>query len=114
MIDGDERRAFRLLACRELLEAHPESVRIREQVEGLEAAMTNQPGIAVSFCRTIIETTCKTILMDRGATVDSAWEGPKLLKEALKYFDLGQTGAGPTDPRLTDSVEKLIRGLNSL
>ena len=58
-----------LPACRELLASHPGSIHIRDQVEALEAALPDNPGIAVSFCRTIIETTCKTILTDRGRTL---------------------------------------------
>src|ERR1700682_3531342 len=33
---------------------HPESLRIREQVEALEEAMPDRPGVVVSFCRTIV------------------------------------------------------------
>ncbi|MCF8107847.1 MAG: hypothetical protein K9J81_02535 [Desulfohalobiaceae bacterium] len=40
-------------------------MRIQEQVEALQEAMPDHPGVVVSFCRTIIETNCKTILMDR-------------------------------------------------
>jgi X-X-X-Leu-X-X-Gly heptad repeat protein len=105
---------FRLVACRELLEAHPQSVRIKEQVEGLEAAMPNQPGVAVSFCRTIIETTCKTILNDRGAIVETAWEAPKLVSEVLKHLDLSQDDAGTSDPKLANSTNKLARGVSQL
>lgn len=68
---------FLLPACHELLDAHP--LRIREQVEALEEAMPDRPGVVVSFCRTIIETTCKTILTDRGVVVEAAWEAPKLV-----------------------------------
>ena len=80
---------FQLAACRELLETHPESLRIREQVEALEEAMPDRPGVVVSFCRTIIETTCKTILTDRNVPVDSGWEASKLVGEAMKYLNLG-------------------------
>ncbi len=85
---------FQLAACRELLEAHPESLRIREQVEALEEAMPDRPGVVVSFCRTIIETTCKTILTDRKVPVDSGWEAPKLVAEAMKYLNLGPSEDG--------------------
>ncbi len=101
-----------LPACRELLESHPESLRIREQVEALEEALPEKPGVVVSFCRTIIETTCKTILTDRKAIVDSSWEAPKLLSEALKYVNLGQPDN--SDPKLKDGAQKLVRGLNSI
>lgn len=101
-----------LPACRELLESHPESLRIREQVEALEEALPQRPGVVVSFCRAIIETTCKTILADHSITIDSSWEAPKLLSEALKYSNLGQPDS--SDTKLKEGAEKLVRGLNSI
>jgi hypothetical protein len=103
-----------LPACRELLEAHPDSLRIREQVEALEDAMPDKPGIAVSFCRTIIETTCKTVLTDRGVYFDTAWEAPKLVSEAMKYVNLGPRNDGSIDGTLKDGTESLVRGLNQI
>lgn len=103
-----------LPACRELLDSHPESLRIREQVEALEEAMPDRPGVVVSFCRTIIETTCKTILTDRGVAVDSAWEAPKLVSEALRYVNLGPRDDGGVDAKLRSGAESLVRGLNQI
>lgn len=111
---ADESYAFQLTACRELMESHPESVRIREQVEALEDALPNQPGVAVSFCRTLIETTCKTILLDRGQTPDDGWEAPRLVSETTKFLHLGIHDDGHTDPKLKSSAEKLVRGVNSI
>lgn len=105
---------FELTACRELMNNHPESLRIREQVEALEDAMPDKPGVVVSFCRTIIETTCKTILTDRGVSYESGWEAPKLISETTKYLHLGQHEDGNVDPRLRDGAEKLVRGVNSI
>ena len=104
----------RLEACHELLDAYPESLRIREQVEALEEAMPSRPGVVVSFCRTIIETTCKTILADRGITVNSAWEAPKLAAESVKYLNLGLSGEGEVDPRLRSGADSLVRGLSQI
>jgi hypothetical protein len=107
--------SFSLLpACRELLDSHPESLRIREQVEALEEAMPDRPGVVVSFCRTIIETTCKTILVDRGVTVDSGWEAPKLVKETLRYVNLGPRDDGGIDSRLRSGADSLFQGLNQI
>lgn len=105
---------FQLAACRELLEAHPKSLRIREQVEVIEGAMPERPGQVVSFCRNIIETTCKTILNDRNATVDDAWEAPKLVSEAMKYLNLGPSEDGGVDNKLRSGAESLVRGLNQI
>ena len=105
---------FRLIACRELLESHPESLRIKEQVEALEDALPDRPGVAVSFCRTLIETTCKTILVDRGQKPDDSWEAPKLLSETTKFLHLGIHDSGHTDTTLKGGAEKLLRGVNSI
>jgi len=110
-----DRNAVPLLtACHELLESHPDSLRIREQVEALEEAMPDRPGVVVSFCRTIIETTCTTILGDRGVMVDSAWEAPKLVSETLKYVNLGPRDDGGVDAKLRNGAESLIRGLHQI
>lgn len=113
MASDEVRGPFQLIACRDMLEAHPASPRIREQVEALEEAMPDRPGVVVSFCRTIIETTCKTILIDRGAAVDSGWNAAKLVSESLKYLHLGQQD-GSADGRLRSGAEKLVRGLNNV
>lgn len=105
---------FRLVACRELMDSHPESLVIRQQVEALEDALPDKPGVAVSFCRTLIETTCKTILIDRGQVPDGAWEAPKLIAETTKFLHLGIHDNGITDPTLKSGAEKLVRGVNSI
>lgn len=111
---ADEAYVFRLTACRELMERHPESIVIRQQVEALEEAMPDRPAIAVSFCRTLIETTCKTILIDRGQSPDDAWEAPKLVAETTKFLHLGIHDDGHTDATLKSGAEKLVRGINSI
>lgn len=111
---NDFSTGFRLIACRELMDTHPESLRIREQVEALEEALPNRPGVAVSFCRTLIETTCKTILIDRGQAPDESWEAAKLLSETTKFLHLGIDDGGQPDPALRSGAEKLLRGVNSI
>ena len=111
---ADEACEFRLTACRELMDSHPESLVIRQQVEALEEALPDKPGIAVSFCRTLIETTCKTILVDRGQTPDDAWEAARLISETTKFLHLGIHDDGHTDATLRSGAEKLVRGVNSI
>lgn len=109
-----EAMPFRLIACRELMENHPDSLVIRQQVEALEEALPDRPGVAVSFCRTLIETTCKTILTDRGQIPNDAWEAPKLISETTKYLHLGIHDNGVTDSVLKNGAEKLVRGVESI
>lgn len=111
---ADETYQFRLTACRELMDSHPQSLVIRQQVEALEDALPDKPGIAVSFCRTLIETTCKTILIDRGQTPNDAWEAPRLIAETTKFLHLGIHDDGLADSDLREGAEKLVRGVNSI
>jgi hypothetical protein len=111
---ADNTGTFLLPACHELLDSHPGSLRIREQVEALEEAMPDRPGVVVSFCRTIMETTCKTILTDRGVAVDSKWEAPKLISETLRYVNLGPRDEGGVDAKLRSGSDSLVRGLNQI
>jgi hypothetical protein len=114
MASNPANTSFQLAACRELLDAHPKSLRIREQVEALEEAMPDRPGVVVSFCRTIIETTCKTILTDRAVPVDAAWEAPKLVSESMKYLNLGPSEDGGVDAKLRSGTKSLVRGMNQI
>jgi hypothetical protein len=114
MADNTVNSPYLLPACHELVDSHPDSLRIREQVEALEDAMPDRPGVVVSFCRTIIETTCKTILTDHGAPVDSVWEAPKLVSETLRYLNLGPRDDGGVDAKLRNGAESLVRGLNQI
>jgi len=114
MADDVYPQSFELSACRELLDAYPESLRIREQVEALEEAMPDRPGVVVSFCRTIIETTCKTILTDRSVQLKSSWEAPKLIAEALKNLNLAPSKDGGVDAKLRSGAESLVRGMNQI
>jgi Abortive infection C-terminus len=109
-----EAYSFQLSACRELMESHPESLVIRQQVEALEDAMPDKPGIAISFCRTLIETTCKTILSERGKTFDNAWKADKLWLETKDCLNLGQHHDGQLDRRLHNATEKIVSGFNSI
>lgn len=114
MADSATSMPVLLPACRELLDSYPESLRIREQVEALEEAMPDRPGVAVSFCKTIIETTCKTILTDRGIAADATWETPKLISETLRYVNLGPRDDASVDVQLRKGAESLVRGLNQI
>jgi hypothetical protein len=114
MANNPATSSFLLPACHELLDAHPESLRIREQVEALEEAMPDRPGVVVSFCRTIIETTCKTILTDRGVPVDTAWEAPRLVSESMRYLNLAPREDGGIDAKLRGGAESLVRGLHQI
>ncbi len=55
---------------------------IREQVEAIERAVDNNPGLAFDLAKTLIESTCKTVLAERGVDFDTRDDLPKLFKAA--------------------------------
>lgn len=114
MADNPTSTPALLAACRELLDSHPESLRIREQVEALEEAMPDRPGVVISFCGAIIETTCKTILTDKGISIDPNWKKPKLLKETLRYLNIGDRPGAGTDSRLRDASGMVVSGIEQI
>ena len=42
---------------------------IKQQVEAIESAIGENPGLAVDLAYTLVDTSCKTILRDRGHNV---------------------------------------------
>ena len=53
---------------------------IEEQVKAIEQAVTENPGLALDLARTLIESTCKTILRERAISFASDDDLPKLFK----------------------------------
>lgn len=79
---------FTLPGCREVLERMGNPPYIAHAIQLLEEAVYRAPNSTFDLAKALIESTCKTILVDRGLTVDIAWELPRLLKETLSAIPL--------------------------
>lgn len=117
----DEVYQFRLTACRELMDSHPESLRIREQVEVIEASYPDKPGTMVAFCKNIIETTCKTILVDRGISYDPNIKFTELASLTRKAIGLEKPNPGNEEETIrknigliTGGIGQIVEGLGNL
>jgi len=55
-------------------------VHIEEQVKALERAVVENTGLAFDLARTLIESTCRTIITERGGKFDKDDDLPKLFK----------------------------------
>ena len=62
-------RRFELRSCRQLFELYPSSVSLRSAVAVVEQAVHENPGLAFTHCRGLLETACVTILADRGVEI---------------------------------------------
>ena len=118
---ADEAHTFRLTACRELMARHPGSLRIKQQVNAIEASFPNDPGTMVVFCRSIIETTCKTILTDRSIEIESDPKFSNLLTRTRQVLGLEKPRPGDANETIrknlgmvTGGIGQIVEGLGNL
>ena len=105
-------RPFELASCRQLFEQYPASTSLRPAVEVIEQTIQDEPGIAFTHCRGLLETVCVTILADRGIEILPNAKPNWLMSQAIKTLQL--TALNPDDKEAEHGVASIQRGLNSL
>ena len=105
-------RPFELHSCRQLFERYPASTSLRPAVEVIERTVHDEPGIAFTHCRGLLETVCVTILADRGKEVPPNSQPNWLMTQAINTLQL--TALDPDNKVAEDGVASILRGLNSL
>lgn len=103
---------FELHSCRQLFELYPGSTSLRPAVEVIERTIRDEPGIAFTHCRGLLETVCVTILADRGIEVPPNPKPNWLMSQAVQSLEL--TALNPDDKEAEQGVAGVLRGLNSL
>lgn len=103
---------FVLDSCRQLFETYPESTSLRPAVEVIERTIADEPGLAFTHCRGLLETVCVTILVDRGIDVPPNSKGQWLMSQAVQTLEL--TSVSPDDKEAEQGIAGILRGLNSL
>ena len=105
-------RPFELRSCRQLFERYPASTSLRPAVEVIERTIQDEPGIAFTHCRGLLETVCVTILKDRGEEIRANPPPNWLMTQATKTLQL--TALDLDDKDAERGVASVLRGLNSL
>ena len=105
-------RPFELRSCRQLFERYPTATSLRLAVEAIERTIQDDPGIAFTHCRGLLETVCVTILSDRGEEVPVNSQPNRLMTQAIRTLQL--TALDPDDQVADRGVASILRGLNSL
>jgi len=118
---ADDAYTFRLTACRELMNRHPGSLRIERQVSAIEASFPNDPGTMVVFCRSIIETTCRTILTDRSIEIEADPKFSTLIARTREVLGLEKPRPQDADELVrknlglvTGGIGQIVEGLGNL
>lgn len=105
-------RPFELHSCRQLFELYPGSTSLRPAVEVIERTIQDEPGIAFTHCRGLLETVCVTILTDRGTEIPANSKPSWLMSQAVQSLEL--TALNPDDKDAESGVAGVLKGLNTL
>lgn len=110
-MEGDER--FQLRGCRELLKTYSDSIQISSQIRVIETSIPDDPGLAFTHCRGLLETVCKTILADRGIATEETAKSSWLMSQTLRVLKL-TPDSFDGDKRVESGAADIVRGLNML
>ena len=105
-------RPFKLHSCRQLFELYPASTSLGPAIEVIERSIQDDPGLAFTHCRGLLETVCVSILADRGHKIPTNPKPNLLLTQAINTLQL--TALNPDDKKAERGVTSILRGLNSL
>lgn len=105
-------RTLELHSCRQLFERYPAATSLRLAVEVIERTVQDDPGIAFTHCRGLLETVCVTILADRGIEIPPNPKPNWLMTRAVRTLQL--TALNPDDKEAERGVASILRGPNSL
>jgi len=85
---------------------------IEEQVKALERAVVENAGLAFDLARTLIESTCKTIISERGGTYDKTDDLPRLFRNASQLVPF-LPEALANDAEARRKLQQTLSGLNT-
>lgn len=108
-----------LSAARETL-AGTDPGYVAQQITRMDAAVINDPSLAIGTAKELVETCCKTILTDRGIVFSKNADIPELVKLTSKELELTpddipeKAKAGDTIKRLLSNLATITQGVAEL
>lgn len=85
---------------------------IEEQVKGIERAVCENPGLTFDLAKTLIESTCRTILSERSIGFDPGDDLVKLFKTATTYLPFLPASASDA-AEVRRSLAQTLNGLHT-
>ena len=93
---------------------------VSQQITRIEAAIVNDPSLAIGTAKELVETCCKTILTDRGVVFPKNADIPELVKLTAKELELTphdipeKAKAAKTIKRLLSNLATITQGVAEL
>jgi len=101
-----------LSAARETL-AGTDPGYVAQQITRMDAAVINDPSLAIGTAKELVETCCKTILTDRGIVFSKNADLPELVKLTSKELEL-TPGDIPEKAKAGDTIKRLLSNLATI
>lgn len=93
---------------------------VAQQITRMDAAVINDPSLAIGTAKELVETCCKTILNERGVSFSKSADIPELVKLTSKELELTpddipeKAKAGETIKRLLSNLATITQGIAEL
>jgi hypothetical protein len=86
---------------------------VAQQITRMEAAVDNDPGLAIGTAKELVESCCKTILQDRGVSFSKGADIPELVKLTSRELELTPDDI-PEKARAADTIKRLLSNLATI
>jgi AbiJ N-terminal domain 3/Abortive infection C-terminus len=86
---------------------------IAQQITRMEAAILNDPALAIGTAKELVETCCKTILEAREVTFSRSADLPELIKATVKVLELAPENI-PDKNKAADTIKRLLNNLATI
>lgn len=86
---------------------------VSQQISRMEAAVANDPALAIGTAKELVETCCKTILTDRGVPFSKNADLPELVSLTAKELDLTPKDI-PEQATARDTIKRLLSNLATI
>ena len=88
-------------------------VYVMQQITRMEAAVLNDPGLAIGTAKELVETCCKTILNERGIEIPKNDDLPQLVKRTVKELKLTPSDI-PDQAKAANTIRVLLSNLATI
>lgn len=88
-------------------------VYISQQITRMEAAVLNDPGLAIGTAKELVETCCKTILAERMVEIPPPDNLPQLVKRTAKELKLTPNDI-PDQAKAVETIRRLLSNLATI
>lgn len=86
---------------------------VAQQITRMEAAVQNDPGLAIGTAKELVETCCKTILTQRGVPIPKNPDLPQLVKLTSRELELTPADI-PEQAKAADTIKRLLSNLATI